>query len=55
MSVGFHVLPRRWVVERTLARLGRYRRQSKDYEGLPATEEVGISLAMFRLMVTQLA
>jgi putative transposase len=29
---GFHVLPRRWVVERTLGWLGRWRRTSKDYE-----------------------
>lgn len=32
---GLQVLPRRWVVERTLGWLGRYRRLSKDYELLP--------------------
>lgn len=35
----FEVIPRRWVVERTFAWLGRYRRLSKDYEELPQTTE----------------
>lgn len=52
---GFQVLPRRWVVERTFAWLGRYRRLSKDYEALPATEEAWIELAMIRLMLVRLA
>jgi transposase len=52
---GFQVLPRRWVVERTFAWLGRYRRLSKDYEVLPATEETWIYLAMSRLMTARLA
>ena len=30
LPTGFHVLPRRWVVERTFAWIGRYRRFSKD-------------------------
>ncbi len=49
------VLPRRWVVERTFAWLGRYRRLSKDYEELPATEEAWIYLAMTRFMLARLA
>ncbi len=48
-------MPRRWVVERTFAWLGRYRRLSKEYEVLPATEEAWIYLAMVRLMTVRLA
>ena len=33
---GFQVLPRRWVVERTLAWITRRRRCARDYERLPA-------------------
>lgn len=42
----FAVVPRRWVIERTFAWLGRYRRLGKDYEYLPATSENTIYLAM---------
>jgi putative transposase len=52
---GFQVLPRRWVVERTFGWLGRYRRLSKDYEGLPETSEALIYAAMIHLMVRRLA
>ena len=52
---GFVVLPRRWVVERTFAWFGRYRRLSKDYETLPETSEAMIYAAMSRLMVRRLA
>ena len=52
---GFQVLPRRWVVERTFAWLGRNRRLSKDFELLPATSEAWIYLAMSHLMVRRLA
>lgn len=52
---GFRVLPRRWVVERTFAWQGRNRRLAKDYEGLPASEEAYIYLAMVSLMVRRLA
>lgn len=52
---GFRHLPRRWVVERTIAWIGRYRRMSKDYEYLPASGESMIYLAMIRLMLRRLA
>ena len=51
---GFQVLPKRWVVERTFAWLGRYRRLSKDYEGLPETSETWIRLAMIDRMLYRL-
>jgi putative transposase len=55
MPTGVPILPRRWVVERTFAWLGRSRRLSKDYEALPETEEAWIQLAMIRLMTARLA
>jgi transposase len=52
---GFVVLPRRWVVERTFAWLGRHRRLSKDYEFLIVTSEAMIQVATIRLMLNRLA
>jgi transposase len=51
---GFEVLPRRWVVERTLAWLGRYRRLSKDYEALIETSEAMCWWASLRLLLGRL-
>ena len=48
---GFVLLPRRWVVERTLGWLGRWRRLSRDYEHLPEVSEAMVTLAMIRLML----
>lgn len=50
---GFTVLPRRWVVERTFAWIGRYRRMSKDYEYLAKTSETMIYLSMTKTMLTR--
>lgn len=51
----FTVLKRRWVVERTIAWLGRNRRMSKDYEFLTETSDSFIYAAMSRLMLKRLA
>jgi putative transposase len=52
---GFRVLPRRWVVERTFAWLGRNRRLAKDHEGRCETGAAWIDLAMIRLLAIRLA
>ena len=54
-TTGFVVLPRRWVVERTLGWLGRWRRLAKDYEELPEVSEAMVTVAMIRLMLHRLA
>lgn len=52
---GFQVQAQRWIVERTLAWLGNYRRLSKDYEVLSETSEAFICLAMVDIMTKRLA
>lgn len=51
---GFVVVKRRWVIERTFAWFGGYRRLSKDYEALPAVSEAMVQLAAIRLMSRRL-
>ncbi|WP_349307933.1 transposase [Streptomyces sp. H10-C2] len=51
----FVVLPRRWVVERTLGWLMRSRPLARDYETLPATSEAMILWSMTTLMSRRLA
>jgi hypothetical protein len=51
---GFQLLPRRWVVERTLAWMGRNRRLAKHFECLAATALAYLKLAMIQLMLRRL-
>ena len=52
---GFAVLPQRWVVERTFAWLGRYRRHSRDYERRTDSSESMIRVSSLNLMLRRLA
>lgn len=54
-TVRFHVLPKRWIVERTFGWLGRSRRLSKDYEVTLESSKAMIYIAMIKLMLRRLA
>lgn len=49
---GFVLLPRRWVVERSFARLARFRRLARDYERLPETL-AGLHLLAFSTLMLE--
>ena len=51
---GFHVLPKRWVIERTNAWISRNRRMARDYERLSETSESFIYILMIRLGLRRL-
>jgi transposase len=53
-ATGFMVLPRRWVVERTLAWLNRCRRLAKDFENLNRNALGFLQFASIRLMLRRL-
>jgi putative transposase len=52
---GFHLLPRRWVIERTFAWLSRNRRLAKDVETLIETSTAMLAVAIMQLLVRKLA
>ena len=53
-ATGFEVLPKRWVVERTIAWLNRCRRLAKDWENLTRHALAFLKLASIRLMLRKL-
>jgi transposase len=53
-TVGFEVLPKRWIVERTFAWLSRCRRLTRDFERYARTVAAFIQLAMIRIMLKRL-
>ena len=52
---GFEVLPRRWVVERTFAWLGRCRRLAKDFEATIASAVAWALVAHIRILTRRIA
>jgi transposase len=54
-STGFVPLPKRWIVERTFAWLGRCRRLAEDFENLAVHALAFLCLGMIRLMLRRLA
>ena len=52
---GFKLLPRRWVVERTIAWLNRNRRLAKDFEATIASAEAWLMIASVKLLSRRLA
>jgi transposase len=53
-AVGFAVLPKRWIVERTFAWISRFRRMARDFERYGRTVAAFIRLAMIRIMLRRL-
>jgi transposase len=53
--IGFEVLPRRWVVERTIGWLMRHRRLVRDYEKTETSAAAWVYLAMIRIQLRRLA
>ena len=53
-AAGFQLLPRRWVVERSLAWLNRNRRLAKDFEASIASARAGVYIASLQLLIRRL-
>ena len=55
VAKGFELLPRRWVVERTLAWLNRNRRLAKDFEQTIASATAWLFIASVQLLTRRIA
>ena len=55
IATGFEVLPRRWVVERTLAWLNRNRRLARDFEATLASATTWLYIASVNLLIRRLS
>jgi len=53
-AIGFEVVPKRWIVERTIAWISRFRRLARDFERHARTVAAFIRLAMIRIMLRRL-
>lgn len=53
ISDQWAILPKRWIVERTLAWIGNFRRMAKDFEILTATAENFIRIAMIKIVLAK--
>jgi transposase len=54
-AIGFEILPKRWIVERTFAWISRNRRLARDFERYATTVAAFVRLAMIRIMLRRLA
>lgn len=53
-AIGFEVVPKRWIVERTIAWISRCRRLARDFERYGTTVAAFIRLVMIRIMLLRL-
>jgi transposase len=54
-AIGFEILSKRWIVERTFAWISRNRRLARDFERYATTVAAFVRLAMIRIMLRRLA
>ena len=53
-TIGFEIVPKRWMVERTIAWISRFRRLARDFDRYARTVAAFIRLAMVRIMLRRL-